>query len=190
MISKETLIKVRNRDNGTVGYRIPEMNGLRRQFQKGEVKEITMEELRKLSYTPGGTVLLQECLVIENPEALHELLHDVEPEYFYSEEDVKTLLEVGTLDQLYDCLDFAPTGVIDLVKDLAVRMKLNDISKRNVILEKTGFNVTKAIEINNESEKTAESGQRTRRSNPINGEEDSTPRRRSAEPITSKYRVK
>ena len=48
MLAKDTIIKVTNRDNGTVGYRIPEMN-IRRLFQRGEVKEVTMEELRKLS---------------------------------------------------------------------------------------------------------------------------------------------
>ena len=50
MLAKDTIIKVTNRDNGVVGYSIPEMN-IRRLFQKGEIKEITMEELRKLSKT-------------------------------------------------------------------------------------------------------------------------------------------
>ena len=53
-MEKTTLIKVLNRDNGSVVYSIPEMNGLRRVFQAGEVKEVTFEELEKLSYIPGG----------------------------------------------------------------------------------------------------------------------------------------
>ena len=50
-----------------------------------------------------------------------------------------------------DCLDFAPEGVIELVKKYAVELKVNDIQKRQAILDKTGFNVTSAIEINEET---------------------------------------
>ena len=49
-------------------------------------------------------------------------------------------------------MNFAPVGVIDLVKDIAVKVQLNDVRKRQLILEKTGFNVDKAIEINKETE--------------------------------------
>jgi len=65
-MEKTTLIKVLNRDNGSVIYSIPEMNGLRRVFQAGEAKEITFEELEKLSYIPGGMELLEDSLVILN----------------------------------------------------------------------------------------------------------------------------
>lgn len=169
MLDKSTIIKVTNRDNGTVGYTIPEM-GIRRLFQKGEVKEITMEELRKLSYRPGGQVILNECLIVHNKEALAELNPDYEPEYFYTEEDIKKLLLHGTQDQFLDCLDFAPEGVVNLVRDLAVKLEINDLAKREAILKKTGFNVTRAIEINHESNEVIE-------------EEDSK-KRRAAAPVT------
>ena len=42
-MEKSTLIKILNRDNGAVVYEIPEMNGLKRVFQSGEIKEITFE---------------------------------------------------------------------------------------------------------------------------------------------------
>ena len=152
MIEKDTLIKVKNRDSGTVGYTIPELGNLHRSFSKGETKEITMDELRKLSYISGGKILLQNYLIVQNQDALKELLSDdVEPEYYYGEEEIKKLLLTGSNDQLLDCLEFAPEGVIGLVKDLAVSLKINDISKRNIILEKTGFNVTNAIAINEET---------------------------------------
>jgi hypothetical protein len=64
IMEKTTLIKVLNRDNGSVVYSIPEMNGLRRVYQSGEIKEITFEELEKLSYIPGGMELLEDSLVI------------------------------------------------------------------------------------------------------------------------------
>ena len=80
-----------------------------------------------------------------NPEAVAELLSDVEPEYYYTEEDIKTLLQVGSLAQFQDCLEFAPEGTINLVKKLAVELRLNDVSKREALLKATGFNVTNAI---------------------------------------------
>lgn len=167
MLEKNTIIKVMNRDNGTVGYTIPDLNNLHRNFQPKEEKEVTMEELRKLSYLPGGETIIKDCLIIKNEEALKELLSDVEPEYFYTEEDIKTLLTSGTIDQFMDCLDFAPIGVIDLVKDLAVKMEINDIRKRQAILEKTGFNVDKAIQINKETSEEETPVEKTRRAQPI-----------------------
>jgi hypothetical protein len=59
-------IKVKNRVNSTVVYIIPDMGNLRREFQAQEEKILTFEELRKLSYTPGGDVLLRDYLVIKD----------------------------------------------------------------------------------------------------------------------------
>lgn len=185
MIEKDTLIKVKNRDNGTVGYTIPELGNLHRSFSKGETKEITMDELRKLSYISGGKLLLQDYLIVQNQDALRELLSDdVEPEYYYGEEEIKKLLLTGSNDQLLDCLEFAPEGVIGLVKDLAVSLKINDISKRNIILEKTGFNVTNAITINEETvEGEGEEVKSSRRSAPVTVDKnEETPKRRAAAP--------
>lgn len=174
MLEKDTLIKVRNRDNGTVGYTIPELGNLHREFAQNETKEITMDELRKLSWVNGGKELLKDYLVIEDKEAISELLGEVEPEYNYTEEDIKNLLIKGTLDEFLDCLDFAPEGVINLIKKLAVDLKLNDVQKREAILEKTGFNVTSAIMINEEtSEEEEQSTTTTRRVTTIAQKEDS-----------------
>ena len=95
-MDKNPLVKVRNRDNGIVGYTIPELNNLNRNFQAGEVKEISINELIQLSYLPGGKEILTQYLVIENEEVLKEVLNvKVEPEYFYSDAEVKSLLEEG-----------------------------------------------------------------------------------------------
>ena len=155
MLDKDTIIKVTNRDSGSVGYTVAEM-GIHRKFQKGEVKEIRMEELRKLSYLPGGQAIINDCLIIHNEDALKELNPDYEPEYFYTEADIRELLLKGTEAQFLDCLDFAPEGVIELVKQLAVELKINDLAKREAIFKKTGFNVTRAIQINEESQEVDE----------------------------------
>ena len=188
MINDNEIINVTNRNNGTTGYIIPDLGNLHRNFSAGETKKITMEELRKLSYIPGGETILREYLVIDSKEALEELLNGVEPEYFYTEEEVKALLLTGSLDQLMDCLDFAPEGVIDLVKNYAVELKINDIQKRQVILDKTGFNVTSAITVNEETNEEDEKVVTGRRAAPVTVTEPAAPARRSA-PVPSKYKV-
>ncbi len=170
-MDKKILIKVTNRDSGRVGYKIEEL-GVRRQFAPRETKEISFEELEKLSFLSGGLTLLKNYLIVKNEDAMKELGIRVEPEYYYTEDQIKNVLLNGTMDEFLDCLDFAPEGVIDSLKKMAVDIPLNDVQKRDAILEKTGFNVTRAIEIKN-----------TKYDGEIESEKDSsTPKRRAAIP--------
>ena len=139
------LVSVKNRSAGTVIYKIPEHN-IRREFNVGETKQIPYQELVWLSYQPGGRVLMQNMLQIQSKQAISDLNVHAEPEYFMSEDDVVNLLQNGSLDALLDALDFAPAGVIQLIKDLSVSLPLYDMQKREAILKATGFNVTAAIE--------------------------------------------
>ena len=191
MIDEKKIVRVTNRDNGHVGYRIPDMNNLVRDFSANETKNITVEELKKLAYISGGPTLIRDYLVIEDPEVVEEILGDVEPEYYYNEEDVKKLLLNGSLDELKDCIEFAPKGTVDLVKQLAVELPINDITKRKAILDMTGFNVDAAIMINEETKDETENTQRVRRVNePVKEEVKSTGRRTAAPTVSeSKYKI-
>ena len=142
-----TKIKVVNRLSSPVIYFVPDMNNLRREFHAREEKIVTLEELRKVSYDPGGMVILKDCLIIKDKQAIEELGLHVEPEYFYEKEQVIDLLQNGSMDEFLDCLDFAPDGVIDLIKEQSVALPLNDVAKREVLKEKFGFDVAKIIEI-------------------------------------------
>ena len=191
MIDEKKIVRVTNRDNGHVGYRIPDMNNLVRDFSANETKNITVEELKKLAYISGGPTLIRDYLVIEDPEVVEEILGDVEPEYYYNEEDVKKLLLNGSLDELKDCIEFAPKGTVDLVKQLAVELPVNDITKRKAILDMTGFNVDAAIMINEETKDEMKDTQRVRRVNePVKEEVKSTGRRTAAPTVSeSKYKI-
>lgn len=191
MIDEKKIVRVTNRDNGHVGYRIPDMNNLVRDFSANETKNITVEELKKLAYISGGPTLIRDYLVIEDPEVVEEILGDVEPEYYYNEEDVKKLLLNGSLDELKDCIEFAPKGTVDLVKQLAVELPVNDVTKRKAILDMTGFNVDAAIMINEETKDEVEDTQRVRRVNePVKEEVKSTGRRAAAPTVSeSKYKI-
>lgn len=188
MIDKDSLISVTNRDNGSVGYTVPDGKyDIVRKFQRNETKKIPYEELELLMMQPGGRYTLENLLKIEDPEAVKQLLHSVEPEYNYSVEDIKNLLLNGSLEQLEDCLDFAPAGVINLVKDIAVELELNDYKKREAITKKTGFNITSIIEANKVS---AESEQNdtptTRRTEPMKAGTEEKKQRKTAPP---KYEI-
>lgn len=188
MISKETLIKVANRENTKVGYKIPELGGLRRQFEPNEVKEIPMDELRKLSYLPGGKVLMSNYLIIENQEAIAELLGEVEPEYYYRGNDVERLLLEGSLDELKDCLDFAPQGVLDEIKMKAIKMQLNDMSKREAIQQALDFDIDGAIRIEKTIEEEVKEKAPVKKRRVVENavEEDDKPKRRTTAP---KYKI-
>lgn len=186
MLEKTTMIKVTNRDNGSVSYDIPDTNGLRRHFHSGEVKELPWEELLKLSYSSGGRYILKHLLLIHNAEAVHELLGDVEPEYFYNKTDITELLLKGSLDELLDCLDFAPQGTLDLLKQVAVDIEINDVAKRDAIKKVLKFDVTKAIEINKETKEPIEADKKVRR---VNGDKEESINQVSTEEEKPKRRV-
>lgn len=173
------LIEVRNRDAGSVGYSIPD-RGIWRSFAPGETKKIQLEELQALQYVPGGEFTLKNLLMINNKDALSALNIVTEPEYFYTEKEVKELLTTGTLDQLKDCLDFAPEGVIDLIKKIAVDIKLPDTLKREAIEKKTGFSINNAIMVNqvmDAEDEVKEEPKAARRATPIATGEEKAARR-------------
>lgn len=148
-INKNTLIKVMNKFSGSVGYDVPDL-GVYRNFYPGETKEVPFEEIEKLSYSPGGLIILKEYLEIEDKEAANKIFNtEPQPEYFYSEKDIKQIMKNGSLDQFLDLLDFSPYGVQETIKDLAISLPLNDVAKRQAIKEKLNFDIDKAIEIKN-----------------------------------------
>lgn len=145
-MEKTKLIKVANRESAYVGYTVPEL-GVYRSFAPREQKEITFEELEKLSWTAGGTEILKEYLVIRDEEAASLLIPGIEPEYYYTAKDINRMLTTASMNEFLDCLDFAPIGVLESLKDAAVMLPLDNMSKRKAILEKLNFDVTRAIEI-------------------------------------------
>ena len=49
------------------------------------------------------------------------------------------------MDEFLDCLDFAPVGVLELVKKYAVSLPVENYEKRQALKAKTGFDVDLAI---------------------------------------------
>ena len=154
MINETTMYNVKNRSSSIVVYRIPETN-LRREFEPGEIKRVPFGELEKLTYQPGGRELLENFLQILEEEVTTDLNVHREVEYDMSAAQIRDLLLNGSLDAFLDALDFAPIGVIDLIKTLSVQLPLTDLNKRRALKEKTGFDVDRAL-VHVEEERMAE----------------------------------
>ena len=164
MINDDKLISVRNRANGSVGYTLD--NNFHRSFEPKEVKKIPFGELKQLQYAVGGQYALDNLLIIEDKEALDLLNMQTEPEYFYTEAEIRKILFEGSIDAFADFLDFAPDGAIDIAKDIAVKEEIPDVRKRDMLSDKTGLNITNAIMVNkvmNADDETADESPKTRR---------------------------
>ena len=140
----ENICNVKNRSGSHVVYSIPEM-GVRRSFAPGEVKKVTFEELEKLTYQAGGMEILTRFLQIQSGEVLNSFNMRVEPEYHMNEQQIAQLIARGSLDEFLDALDFAPDGVIDLIKRMSISMPLTDYNKIAALKETTGLDVEAAL---------------------------------------------
>ena len=164
MEDKNRKVLVKNRSSAMIVITIPNRR-IRMEIQPGQtIDNLTFADLEELSYQPGGDVLLKEYLQLAEIEINDLRLGEPQPEYFYSEEDIKKLMRQGSLDEFLDCLDFAPIGVIDLIKRYAVELPLTDTQKIEAIKNKTGFDASAALQHNREDKAEAE--------------EDNTPKRR------------
>jgi hypothetical protein len=83
--------------------------------------------------------------IANDAEAIEDLGVPTEPEYYMTEEQVIDLMKNGSMDAWLDCLDFAPQGVMEMIKSLSVSVPLGDFNKRRALQEKTGFDVDAAI---------------------------------------------
>lgn len=139
------LVNVKNRSNNTVIYSIPDGN-VRQTFAPGQVKQISVDELQKLTYQPGGSELIAGYLLIEDRKALNKIMGVPQPEYWLDEAGVIRLLNEASMDEFLDCLDFAPPGVLDMIRQKAVELPVNDNRKREAIKEILKYDVTAVIQ--------------------------------------------
>lgn len=189
----EDIYLVKNRSASRVHYSVPELGIKSRDFAPGEVKKIKREELEGLSYIPGGINLIRNYLLIVNPQAREEFVGKVEPEYNMTEKEVRELIISGSNDEWLDCLDFAPEGVIDLIKTLAVEIPLTDTVKMEQFKQKTGVDLARQIRAKQEEEAEMAAAQAQqdarpqRRVQPVQDtSEPQNPQRRTS---GSKYKV-
>lgn len=180
-------VMVINRGDTDIVYNIPVLR-VRREIPRRHKLELTVEELQELTYIPGGRKLINKYLLVQDKEVCDFLGLEIEPEYFYTEAEVRKLLKEGTIEQLIDCLEFAPEGVIELIKKIAIEEKLDSTIKRQIISDTLKINLDAMIR-NNELSKieteTKEEETKKRRSAPITTEStEVNKKQRRSKPIT------
>ena len=165
-LTPETIVKVTNRSNGVVIYRIPEKH-IRREFNRKETKKVPFHEILEVAAQPGGRELIYNFLYIENIQAVEEGLNiAAEPEYWLTEDKIPSWMQTCPIAEFKDALDFAPEGIKALIKTYAVSLPLNDVAKRAALKEQLNFDVDRAIANNaaaaeDEVQTTASSGRRS-----------------------------
>ena len=151
-------MKVKNRSASVTGYTIP--NLCSRVFQPGETQEVSEKELQQLMYQPGGKYIFDNNLQLTKEDrAKIEGAENAEQEYYYSNEDIKRIMNKGSFDEFCDMMDFAPDGVISIVKDYAVSLPLNSLDKIDYLKQKTGFDTTAVIALNKQIDKDMADGE-------------------------------
>lgn len=138
-------MKVYNRSDANVTYSLPELN-TRRVFALGEVKDIDPKELEALWQMDGGLTLIKDYLLVDDKEWV-EAHWDAPIEYFWKDEQVKKCLKEDTLELFQETLEYAPQGVIDLIKMFAWQLPISDLNKIEALRLATGFDTLAAIDV-------------------------------------------
>jgi len=138
-------MQVTNRSDGIVTYSIPELN-VHRTFARNETKDITVKELNQLYQINGGAEILRHFLLVHDREWVNKTW-DPPLEYFWGEKEIIKCLQEDSIELFAETLDYAPIGVIDLIKEYSWRLPLTDLNKAEVLLKKTGFDAIAAIEV-------------------------------------------
>ena len=191
-MKSDTVFLVTNRSASRVFYSVPELGIKSRDFQPGETKRITYGELYGLSGLPGGNAIIRDYLLIQNEEARENLVGAVEPEYNMTAAEVRNLILRGSRDEWLDALDFAPEGVIDLIKVLSTTIPLTDTVKMEDFKKKKNVDLAKLIATVQEAKAAEESMEEAqaekpeRRTAPKTVEPATAARRTTGE----KYKVK
>ena len=165
MENKDRRVKVVNRTGGSLAYKIDTLRVTRHWPRPGDYLNISISELSELKTVPGGNYILKECLIIEDKEALNVLFPDIElePEYNYGLKEVEALLYEADLAQLLDALDFAPKGVLELIKTKATEKLPNETAKIEAINKKFKIDLNKVNELHQEKEIKEQAPKQTRR---------------------------
>lgn len=192
-VTDATTVKVKNLVDYGVGYRIDEDN-VRRQFAPFEIKTLKAGELRKLNYSRGGHILLTHYLSVMNRDLAHEFGIDddsYDNEYNWDVAKVDKVLLSQPIEVLQDALDFAPRGILELIKDRAIALKIDSMDKRHAISKALDIDLNGMINIQQmqeeaDAEVAGEPKPKTRRAASTNSSSSTeTKKRRTSKTATT-----
>lgn len=153
MSNLQKKVKVYNRTDGALGYAIEALRISRLWTKPGDYLNIEISELLELKTVPGGMYIVENCIMIDDEEALKIVFDDqeIEPEYKYGLKEVDYLLYEASLEQFLDALDYSPKGVLDLILANAKIKLPNTTAKISAINDKFGININRVFELTKDS---------------------------------------
>lgn len=132
-------IKVLNRFGGSVTVKTSA--GKRFNWSAmGSVVLMNEDEISDIYNQKGGAYLLEERLSIQDEAIVEKLGINSEPEYLFDIKTIEALLVQGTAAQIAEALEYNGKGFAETVRDVALKIKLEDLNKLGVI--------SKALDIN------------------------------------------
>ena len=136
-VSSSTMVSVTNMTEHKITL-VDKNTRTRYAFGPQQSKSLSAGEIRSLAYVPGIlTMFFDGKLRLGNDKLAVEFNIPVDvPEYAYTIEDIDNILLNEDIEVLLDTLDFAPEGIIELVKSRAVALKIPSLEKRKVISER------------------------------------------------------
>lgn len=138
------MIKMKNRSDTVVGYKIPQTR-TERELYPSQTIEVSEEEVKDLLFQKGGKALLREYLLIEQDVA-EKLGLDLSPEFWLDRPEIEALLKSKDIRALKNCLIYGPTGLKDIVKQIAVNEEFSlSREQKRIINEVLGINLDSMI---------------------------------------------
>lgn len=180
LIKDETKVQVSNMTDHEIGYSLT--SGVKRYIRPGVSIAVSAKELRDLRAESGGEAMIHDFLRIENKSMRKEFgIDDDLIEYDWTQKDVDDVLLNKEIDYLLDALDYAPAGIVDMIKTRAIELEIPNMNKRKAIQDKTGVNITSCIEnakAYNEANDVTEAPKKARRVRKTSEETSSTTKTR------------
>lgn len=145
MVDGESIVYVDNMCGHRIGIYLSSSNS-RRYFEPKVKMPMKAADVRELNWQSGGHYMLLNYLRINDKSLAAEVgVPDDLIEYWYTEDDVRDILQNKPLDYLLDTLEFGPEGIVELCKKIAIELEIADNRKLEAIKERTGADINAII---------------------------------------------
>ena len=153
-------VMVKSESTGRLSINLPELQLKRIWEKKGTIRPISFEDLQHALYVPGVEYMFKEgMLSIESMQDKIDL--GLEPEgtkedspvniIILNDSQKKRYLTVLPTSEFKQELEKLPYEQINSLVDYAIEKELMDMDKCDILKEKTGIDIIKAIQLNRQA---------------------------------------
>ena len=153
-------VMVKSESTGRLSINLPELRLKRIWEKKGTIRPISFEDLQQALYVPGVEYMFKEgMLSIESMQDKIDL--GLEPEgtkedspvniIILNDSQKKRYLTVLPTSEFKQELEKLPYEQINSLVDYAIEKELMDMDKCDILKEKTGIDIIRAIQLNRQA---------------------------------------